>query len=215
MSDAEATKVSALAAVYAGTRADNSSIMNVSLALMGAGIAYITATLATIDKFTSAWAVLAVLPIPLWIVAAYHSILTSITMVNAVAAQYTEGQLLKAAGVEEDKRQFMGYQRAEMITNIGHKQGRIPHKISVGITFGGTGALVLAYTGYMIFLAWKQAGWILGVVLAVFYLGLAVVVMLSWKYGKEHADASLEEVFGQSGEAATSAQAADGQDNEG
>lgn len=46
----DANQVTALAAIYAGTRADNTSISNVSLALLGAGAAYITATLAFTDK---------------------------------------------------------------------------------------------------------------------------------------------------------------------
>lgn len=189
-------KVAALAAIYAGTRADNSSIMNVSLALLGAGVTYIAATLAFADNFGTAinWLVVAVLPCPLWIVAAFHSLIVSVTMVNAVTAQYVEARLMKFAQVPEGKRKYIGYPRAEKIMNIN--KSRWSHKVMVITTYGGAAMLVVGYTVYMMGLYWSNAAslpWTL--LFLVVYVLAMVSVIFSWIHGVRHGNESNDAVL--------------------
>jgi predicted membrane channel-forming protein YqfA (hemolysin III family) len=107
-------------------------------------------------------------------------------MVNAVTAQYTEAQLLKIAGVSSDA-QFIGYRRAEKVTNI--MISRWPHKAAVAIIYAGTAALVIGYTWYMLVQAWShQTGW--AITFLVVYVLAAVTVAFSWIYGIKHANES-------------------------
>ncbi|MGW4524159.1 hypothetical protein [Amycolatopsis sp. NPDC004378] len=187
----DADRVTALAAIYAGTRADNSSIANVSLALLGAGAAYIAATLAFADKFGSAvsWVVVAILPSPLWLVAAFHSLLVCLSMVNAVTIQYTEEKLLDVAGVPDGERSRIGAKRGEAIGNI--MIARWPHKVMEAIIYGGAGALVVGYTGYTLTLSWSHAP-VSTVVFACLYGFALVSTVFSWTYGFGHAAETAE-----------------------
>lgn len=189
-------KVEALAAIYTGTRADNSSIMNVGLALLGAGVTYIAATLAFADAFGTDvdWIIVAVLPAPLWIVAAFHSLIVSITMVNAVTAQYVEARLMDVAGVGNPDRRYIGYQRAEMIMNIG--KSRWSHKVMVVLTYGGAATLVLGYTVYMTWLYWTNDDNVFGTMLfTAFYTAATISVIFSWWHGVSHGKESESAVL--------------------
>jgi hypothetical protein len=75
--------VATTAALYQAERSDASAVMSTSLALVGAGAAYLVGTIALWDKFSllKEWIVL--LPFPLVCVSAFHSLL--------VAASVTKG----------------------------------------------------------------------------------------------------------------------------
>jgi hypothetical protein len=175
-------KLTALTAIYTATRSDMSSIMNVSMALLGAGAAYIAATLAFADKFGQdvSWIAVILLPSPLWLVAAFHSLLLSISMSHTVTARYAERRLLTHAEVEPLDWHHIGLEAGDRIMNF--KRSRWSHAVMDLIIYGGAAALVVAYSIYMLVKAWpNQTTW--AVIFGCVYLGAAVSVGFSWGHG--------------------------------
>lgn len=185
----DAQRLTALTAIYTASRSDMSSIMNVSMALLGAGAAYIAATLSFADKFGNnvGWIVVILLPSPLWLVAAFHSLLLSISMAHTLTARYAEHQLLIFAEVDPSKWRHIGLDAGDRIMNVA--KSRWSHKVMDLIIYLGAAALVIAYTVYMLGKAWpEETTW--AIIFGCVYLGAAVSVGFSWKHGLSQVERS-------------------------
>jgi hypothetical protein len=184
-------KVAALSVIYSATRADSSSILNVSLAMLGAGAAYVTATLAFADKFGNgiSWVAVAALPAPLWIIAAYHSLITAVAMLNGVTLITVEKQLLDTGGIPPRIQRHIGFKQAEEVFNI--QLSRWPHKVATAGVYGGAAAIVSTYTIYMVRVSWSHAmPW--PVIFGTVYLAFFIVTGWSWAVGLRLVSASAK-----------------------
>src|SRR5258705_2455911 len=92
----EDSEVAALSSVYLADRADHAASVSSSIALLGAGIAFATATVAFYDQIAStlAPALVALIPFPLWMVALYHALLAGASMCRSVSLRMIQGQVL-------------------------------------------------------------------------------------------------------------------------
>ena len=183
----DATRTTAITAVYGAIRADNTSLLNVSLALMGAGLAYLGATLAFAGQLGNVlhWLALAVLPMPLWIMVAFHSLLTSLAMTNAVTAKYLEEELLQLSGISADHCRLLGYKRGDKI--MDSSISAVPHRVMNYLIYGGFGLLAVAYTIYVLWHVAREHA-VGSMAFDAFYFLVAVMVILSWRAGSKHRD---------------------------
>ncbi|MYS21216.1 hypothetical protein GA0115240_127713 [Streptomyces sp. DvalAA-14] len=186
------SNIDAITAVYSSTRADNSSIMNIGLALVGVGATYAVGTLAFADKFGSVipWNLVPALPLLMWMIAAFHSQLTICAMLNAVTIQRLEKELLLRTGLAQSIRDVIGYTPTEKIMNI--MISRWPHKITTAITYVGVFVVVGGYTAYVLVKASAHIGGMIYVYGAI-YAGAAVAVLWAWQDGLQQSEDNKRE----------------------
>lgn len=172
--------VEALSSLYQADRSDNSTNLSASLALLGANIAYAGVTLAFSDQFSKLNDTLVVLlPIPLWIVAAFHSLIVSAGMLRAVSIQVLERELIRRAKIPDDVKIVVGYQAPEGVMNI--KPAAWVHKLAIVLANGGSGLIAIPYTVYILF-SREIEGMLRGGALFV-YVFVALITALSWTEG--------------------------------
>lgn len=173
--------VPALAAIYQADRAENASTLGVVLAMLGAGIGYLTATLAfSAEIFAGIGWVAVFIPVPLWVIAAYHSLLAVTAMVRSLSVRRLEAELVRATAVAPAERVAIGMTAAERILNV--TDAAVPHRVATGIAYGGIGLLVVGYTAYMV----AQDDFLDGLAKGIAYGGYTVVALLvawSWTAG--------------------------------
>jgi len=178
-----------LKTIYQADRAQQSSDLAVALALVGAFIAYVSATLAfSKDLFENGrfshihWALLFV-PLPAWIMAAYHSLLGTASPVRSRSIKAIETILKDRAGftrAEAGKARFIGNEGAEKVINID--EAKWAHKTASFITYGGVLPLIVGYTAYFVGRAPAIPLW--GrLIAAVAYGVLGVLIINSWIAG--------------------------------
>ena len=107
---ADADEVAALATIYTADRADTASSMNVALALLGAGIAYVAATLAFSGTLSRSLGWITVfLPFPLWLIAAFHSLIAISAMIRSISITQLETLLLQRTRIDNDRIDTIGF----------------------------------------------------------------------------------------------------------
>jgi hypothetical protein len=175
-----------LKTIYQADRAHQASDLAVALALVGAGIAYISATLAFSDSIFSStrfdriqWAVLAI-PLPAWMMAAYHSLLATSAPVRSRSIMAIENLLKIEAGFEEQECSFIGNEGAEKILNAD--EAKITHRIASYIAYGGVLPLIFAYTGYFLWRTPDIHDWQRWIGVATYGL-FALFILGSWIAG--------------------------------
>src|ERR1039458_2606526 len=106
MSDA----VTALAALYQGEKTDASYIFNTAMVMMGVAVTYVVGAIPFVGNLSRppitssalassevAWLFLLLLPIPLWLIAAFHSLITLNAMSHGISVRIIEDELFKAS----------------------------------------------------------------------------------------------------------------------
>ncbi len=182
--------VSALGALYQGEKTDASAIFNVAMAMMGIGAAYLVGVVTLVDKYGTSpltWDVVVLLPIPLWLIAAFHSLITLNAMSHGVSVRVIENRLFEIAGFDDEIRDLVGSQAGDRIMDI--QEAKWPHKIATGFVYGGVGIAIVLYTIFVIhgfFVihdSWDRAeiAKALGAVSG--YLLAAIIVIASWTAG--------------------------------
>jgi hypothetical protein len=174
----KSTEVSAVAALYQSERADASAIMNTSLALVGAGAAYLVGTIALWDKFSllKGWIVL--LPFPLACVAAFHSLLVASAVTKARSILLLEPRLKIYANIDQAEYDDIGALASERVMNV-QKARHWAYSASNIITYGGVGAVVVGYTVAIVVQSVKFINW-WAIAPVIFYAILLTVVACSW-----------------------------------
>jgi hypothetical protein len=187
----DAESIPAIAAMYGAIRADNGTLLNVSLALVGAGAAYLVGTLAFADKFGTSvsWYLVAALPTPLWIIAIFHSILTISAMTNSLALRAFERELMQASFVDRSTIKGLDHANADRIMNI--RVARWPHKIATAVVYSGVGVTIILYTIYLLLSSHNKIG-LWAWAFAALYVALAGVALASWIAGFAHLDVTMK-----------------------
>jgi hypothetical protein len=140
-------EVSALGPIYAAERADNSA--GEVFAVLGAGVAYIAATIAFSSRiFRSIGWLGPLLPIPLWIIAAYQSLSAGGAMLRSLSVREIENRLLKYTNFTSDQYAAIGLRASDKIMNV--MRAGLIHKAANIAAYGGILAMITAYTIYII-----------------------------------------------------------------
>jgi hypothetical protein len=177
-------RISALGALYQAEKSDASGKFNVAMTVMGIGAAYIVGALGYTDKFGThslPWTLVALAPVPLWIIAAFQSILTLASMMHGVSVQILEDALFKETGLATGLRDYVGSKGADQIMDI--RKAELPHKIATVFVYAGVGASVLGFTTYATNQAWDHLSTGTEVGLISSYLITTAIVILSWIAG--------------------------------
>lgn len=143
--------VTALAALYQGDRGDAASSMNAVLALVGATIAYITATLAFSEDINQRLGRLSVfIPTLVWFIAAFHSLMVATSMLRGASLKALEAKLLRHTTFTPEQRDLIGMRSYERVMNIADPRAGILHRAANAISYAGIFLALIFYTTYFI-----------------------------------------------------------------
>jgi hypothetical protein len=205
----EDLELTALTAVYLADRADHAAGLTNAVAVLGAGIAYATATLAFFEQILSSLkpALIALLPFPLWMVLLYHALIAAAAMTRSASIRALEREIMTRTRFSEQIAARTGFRVANMTFNV--TQSSLPHKLSSIISYSGTGLVAVGYTIYVLS---QNSGvaWPWGLVSIIGYSLLGVLWLAAWASGViEYArsEAVLADVARPDADAETVAQA--------
>lgn len=182
--------IAALAALYQGEKTDASYVFNTAMAMMGIAVAYLVGALQFIDKISQgpmAWLFLLLLPIPVWLIVAFHSLITLNAMTHGISVRLIEDALFDVSKLRVE-RELVGSAAGDKIMDIS--KSKMPHKMITAFVYGGVALLVVGFTAYALnsanenimtnpHLVHAQVMWI---ALAIYFL-VVVMVALSWFVG--------------------------------
>jgi hypothetical protein len=178
-------------AIYQSDQARISAIGSAALTMLGAGLAYVVATLpftgSLVKKIASltnhthmaAGIFLYSLPSLLWVIAAYHCLLTLEAMMRTISARVIEQQLSTDAQLKHSNEGIaFGFEASDSV--IDFRQQPLRHKLLSLISFGGIFIVICTYTVVMLVLGAHYIWWIPA---AVIYGLVFCLVIYSWIRG--------------------------------
>jgi hypothetical protein len=181
--------ITALAALYQGEKTDASYVFNTAMAMMGVAVAYIVGAISVIDRFSSGTAgclFLLLLPLPLWLVAAFHSLMTLTAMSHGISVRVIEDALFKKSELEVE-RDLVGSAACDKIMDI--TRAKAAHVLTTLVVYGGIAFLVIGFTAYALYRAKEVKdndtlihARALEIAMSVYFL-FAVMVAYSWIEG--------------------------------
>src|ERR1019366_7491705 len=145
--------VTALAALYQGEKTDASYVFSTAMAMMGIAVGYLVAAIPFVDKFSDGpfgWLFLPLLPFPLWLIAAFHSLVTLNAMSHGISVRIIENALFKASELRV-KRDLVGSAAGDKIMDI--TQAKAVHRVTTVVVYGGVAFLVIGFTVYALYSA--------------------------------------------------------------
>jgi len=145
--------VTALAALYQGEKTDASYVFNTAMAMMGIAVAYLVAAIPFVDNLSHGpfgWLFLLLLPFPLWLIAAFHSLMTLNAMSHGISVRIIEDALFKASELRVN-RGLVGSAAGDKIMDI--TQAKAVHKVTTVVVYGGVAFLVIGFTVYALYSA--------------------------------------------------------------
>lgn len=148
--------IPALAALYQGEKTDASYLFNTAMAMMGLALAYLLGAILKVPELSHVsfgWLFLLLLPIPLWLVIAFHSLMTLNAMSHGISVQIIEDALFYASelGVIPVQRNLVGSVAGDKIMDIN--KAMPAHKTTTFVVYGGVALLVFGFTGYAFYSA--------------------------------------------------------------
>jgi hypothetical protein len=193
----DSVRLDILKTIYQADRTDQGVTLTVALALVGTGLAYVTGTLAFADQIFKTqvfqqlpWVALLV-PIPVWMIASYHSLIATSAMTRAASIMAIEKQLkiwagfagstdAKVGNYDQDVTEHIGFTAGERILNLNIANK--VHGFATIITYGFNALIIPAYTAYFIFGAQHLPWWqqLIGLVA---YSVLLIAIGASWISG--------------------------------
>ena len=186
-----ASSEAALITIYQMDQARISAVGSVTLTMLGAGLTYLVATAPFARSLAdtlakqfprSEWipgTFLASLPLLLFIIAAYHSLLTLEAIFRTVSARAIEVKLVSIAELDPDKTRF-GAGASDYVLDL--RQQPIQFKLATGISYGGVVFIVAVYAVAMLIMSVHYIHEGVWIPIAV-YSVLAALIVQSWLYG--------------------------------
>ena len=183
-------RVTALAALYQGEKTDASYVFNTAMVMMGVAVTYIVGAIpfvANLSRGPIAWLFLLLLPIPLWLIAAFHSLMTLNAMSHGISVRIIENALFEESGLRVS-RDLVGSAAGDKIMDI--TQAKAAHIITTVAVYGGVALLVVGFTAYALYSAKdivdKDVVLVharVFVIAIVTYSLLSIMVAISWIVG--------------------------------
>jgi hypothetical protein len=184
-----AAALTALAALYQGEKTDASYIFNTAMALMAIAVAYLVFAIPSVGNLSGgqhAGVFLILLPVPLWLVAAFHSLITLNAMSHGVSVQIIEQQLFDASELQV-RRDLVGSAAGDRIMDIN--KSKLIHRCTTVFVYAGVAILIVGFTCYAVYSASEVKPAALAVPAhavwaAAFSYGLLLLMVgLSWLVG--------------------------------
>lgn len=174
----------ALGALYQSEKADASSIFNVAMAMMGIAATYIIGAISLVDKYGTdpfSWAIVVMLPAPLWLVAAYHSLITLNGMLRSRSVQIIEDVLFDMSGISQTQRGSIGTRSGDRIMDVQHSG--LAHRAATAFVYAGVALSIVGYTVFAVVRSWEYLGSASRMLALAFYVLAILVVAGSWVVG--------------------------------
>lgn len=144
-----AVRVAALGAMYEAERAENVTLLNINIALIGAELAYAAASVAFLDKIAGLPRLAAALvPSPLWLGMLYSTLLVALAGKRGASAMVVEDELFALTGIRPGVRDRVGSRAGEYIVNP--TVAPWPYRIVLGLVYTAPWGLTILYTCYML-----------------------------------------------------------------
>jgi hypothetical protein len=177
-------RIAALAALYQGEKTDASYLFNTAMAMMGIAVSYVVGAIAFLgnpSRGPMPWLFLLLLPIPLWLIVAFHSLMTLNAMSHGISVRIIEDALFDASELRVD-RGLVGSAAGDKIMDI--TQEKVVHKVTTFVVYAGVAGLVIGFTVYALYSAQgivkDDLVWILAIGA---YSLLLIMVAASWIVG--------------------------------
>jgi hypothetical protein len=182
--------VTALAALYQGEKTDASYVFNAAIVMMGVAVTYLVGAIPFVGNLSHgpfAWLFLLLLPIPVWLIAAFHSLMTLNAMSHGISVRIIEDALFEASELRV-KRDLVGSAAGDKIMDI--TQAKAVHIVTTVVVYVGVAFLVMGFTAYALYSAkgiakddvvlvhWR----VIEIAIATYSL-LAIMVAVSWIVG--------------------------------
>lgn len=177
----DAVEVTALAALYQADRADQSQHNTSALTLIAGAVAYLGLVVTAWKdvKAAAMWPVL--LPVPLWMVAAFHVLIMGAVLTRNQSIRILEVRLHSATklpmlGVASHE---LGGARARQVMDLDRQP--ILLKVQTLVTYMGIGCVLFGFTAYAVWNTWHHHGWDTQVRIAAgAYSIAAALVLAAW-----------------------------------
>ena len=188
--EAEDAALIALAALYQGEKTEATSVLSTSMAMMGFALAYMAGGVLFLGDLSHGRipsVLAALLPMPVWLVAAFQSLMTLKAMSHSVSLLIIEHALFRRAGLQV-RRTIIGSAASDEIMDIN--VSNLAHTITTLLVYNGVGFLVIGLTAYSVYSAANALDekdtlfrwWVVGA--AIFtYILLVILVAISWIVG--------------------------------
>ena len=143
-------KIDIILAVYQADRNAHANNFSSATTLLAVGTVYASATVFVYDGFVNTLPVLFVgaLPLPLWIIALYHSVTTSAAMARSASIVRAEELLMRNAGVSANDAARLGFTVVDEVFNP--TRARWPHRLATVFSYAGVGFMSVGATAYLI-----------------------------------------------------------------
>jgi hypothetical protein len=155
------------------------------MVMMGVAVAYLVGAIPFVGNLShgpSAWLFLLLLPIPLWLIVAFHSLMTLNAMSHGISVRIIENALFEASRLPVGGRDLVGSAAGDKIMDI--TQSKAVHKLTTVVVYVGVACLVIGFTVYALYSAKgivkDDVVWVLAIVA---YSLLFIMVALSWIVG--------------------------------
>jgi hypothetical protein len=180
--------VAALSALYQGEKTDASSVFNTAMAMMGVAVTYLVAAIPFVDSLSqkqNAELFLVLLPFPLWMVIAFHSLMTLNAMSHGISVRIIEDALFAASGLPCATREMVGSASGDKVMDI--TQSKFAHKITTVVVYVGVAFLVGGFTVFALYSASKvNLDKVVWVHFSVIKIGIAtyglLLIMVAWSW---------------------------------
>jgi hypothetical protein len=136
------------------------------------------------------WKVVLLLPVPLWLIAAYHSLVALGGMTHGISLSILEYSLYRESNLppddkdkapDEQLQKYVGSRLGDRIMDIG--QATWPHKIASIFVYAGFYLGIVGYTASVIAAAWDHVSGGTSAVTIVGYTLALAIVATSWRQG--------------------------------
>jgi hypothetical protein len=141
------SQVEALASIYSADRQDGNNMEIISMTALGFGLSYISLSVAGTAYLSGkelGW-LLALLPLPVLIVIAWHSVFLATGVRRKKSATLLENYLIQQSGIEIDEEE-MGVRAIETILNAEHPDTKVGAKVTLLFGYAGSAVISLGFT---------------------------------------------------------------------
>lgn len=146
----ESQGIAALTAIYQSERSETITLLNINIALVGAELAYLAASVAFIDKLSMLPDVgTALVPAPLWLGLLYNVIIIALSGRHGAALIILEKSLHRYTGLPQKKQRLVGSLAGEYVVNPG-SAGSWCYRPALYIVYAIPPVLIGLYTWYIL-----------------------------------------------------------------
>jgi hypothetical protein len=176
------SRTAVIVALYQSDRSDNANTGNAAMAVVGGAITYVglTSLFGAGGQSVGGVRLLPFLPIPLWALIIFYSILIGVSVLRSSSIRLLEDLLVKEANLPGEA-DMLGLTGTECVTNVSAPNGRWEHRVSV-VTFNVIAlGSALAYTVFCLVRGHGEIGPVVLIVLILVYAVLVALTLLCWR----------------------------------